>query len=127
MALFDNVTYAYYTGTLGRTKIPSEAVFNDYKLQNVLYVKSLLNDGLLKEREAGGIDNACCMMIEEDYCAAQAQAGADDVQTSESIGVYSYTASSKASELAIEKNAKSTAEKKYKWLSLFCDILSGKR
>ena len=127
MALFDNVTYTYYTGTLGRTKVPSEAVFNDYKLQNVLYVKSLLNDGLLKEREAGGIDNACCMMIEEDYCAAQAQAGADDVQTSESIGGYSYTASSKASELAIEKNAKSTAEKKYKWLSLYCDILNGVR
>ena len=127
MALFDNVTYTYYTGTLGRTKVPSEAVFNDYKLQNVLYVKSLLNDGLLKEREAGGIDNACCMMIEEDYCTAQAQAGADDVQTSESIGGYSYTASSKASELAIEKNAKSTAEKKYEWLSLYCDILSGVR
>ena len=127
MALFDNVTYTYYTGTLGRTKVPSEAVFNDYKLQNVLYVKSLLNDGLLKEREAGGIDNACCMMIEEDYCAAQAQAGADDVQTSESIGGYSYTASSKASELAIEKNAKSTAEKKYEWLALYCDILNGVR
>ena len=127
MALFDNVTYTYYTGMLGRTKVPSEAVFNDYKLQNVLYVKSLLNDGLLKEREAGGIDNACCMMIEEDYCAAQAQAGADDVQTSESIGGYSYTASSKASELAIEKNAKSTAEKKYNWLSLYCDILNGVR
>ena len=127
MARFDNVTYTYYTGTLGRTKVPSEAVFNDYKLQNVLYVKSLLNDGLLKEREAGGIDNACCMMIEEDYCAAQAQAGADDVQTSESIGGYSYTASSKASELAIEKNAKSTAEKKYDWLSLYRDILNGAR
>lgn len=127
MAQFDNVKYTYYTGTLGRTKVPSEAVFNDYKLQNVLYVKSLLNDGLLKEREAGGIDNACCMMIEEDYCAAQAQAGADDVQTSESIGGYSYTASSKASELAIEKNAKSTAEKKYEWLSLYCDILNGVR
>ena len=127
MALFVIVTYTYYTGTLGRTKVPSEAVFNDYKLQNVLYVKSLLNDGLLKEREAGGIDNACCMMIEEDYCAAQAQAGADDVQTSESIGGYSYTASSKASELAIEKNAKSIAEKKYKWLSLYCDILNGVR
>ena len=127
MALFDNVTYTYYTGTLGRTKVPSEAVFNEYKLQNVLYVKSLLNDGLIMEREAGGIDDACCMMIEEDYCAAQAQAGADDVQTSESIGGYSYTASSKASELAIEKNAKSTAEKKYEWLSLYCDILNGVR
>lgn len=127
MALFDNVTYAYYTGTLGRTKVPSEAVFNEYKLENELYIKRLIGDGLIIEREAGGYDNACCMMIEEDYCAAQAQAGADDVQTSESIGGYSYTASSKASELAIEKNAKSTAEKKYKWLSLFCDILSGKR
>ncbi len=127
MALFDNVTYAYYTGTLGRTKIPSEAVFNDYKLQNVLYVKSLLNDGLLKEREAGGIDNACCMMIEEDYCAAQAQAGADDVQTSESIGGYSYSVSAKASEIAIEKNAQSKDEKKYKWLSLFCEVTNGRR
>ena len=127
MARSDNVTYEHYSGALGRAIVPDAATFNQYKLQNVLYVKSLLNDGLLKEREAGGIDNACCMMIEEDYCAAQAQAGADDVQTSESIGGYSYTASSKASELAIEKNAKSTAEKKYEWLSLYCDILNGVR
>ena len=127
MAQFDNVTYEHYSGALGRAIVPDAATFNQYKLQNVLYVKSLLNDGLLKEREAGGIDNACCMMIEEDYCAAQAQAGADDVQTSESIGGYSYAASSKASELAIEKNAKSTAEKKYEWLSLYCDILNGVR
>ena len=127
MARFDNVTYTHYSSDLGRAIVPDADTFNQYKLQNVLYVKSLLNDGLLKEREAGGIDNACCMMIEEDYCAAQAQAGADDVQASESIGGYSYTASSKASELAIEKNAKSTAEKKYEWLSLYCDILNGVR
>ena len=128
MALFDNVTYTYYTGTLGRTKVPSEAVFNDYKLQNVLYVKSLLNDGLLKEREAGGIDDACCMMIEESYNAAQIESGkAGGAITSESIGGYSYSKSSKAADIQTEKNAKSTAEKKYKWLALYCDILNGVR
>ena len=127
MALFDNVTYTYYTGTLGRTKVPSEAVFNEYKLENELYLKQLLNDGVLVEREPGGIDNACCMMIEEDYCAAQAESGADNVETSESIGGYSYSVSAKASEIAIEKNALSKDEKKYKWLSLFCEVMNGKR
>ena len=125
MALFDNVTFTYYTGTLGRTKVPSEAVFNEYKLENELYIKRLMGDGLIIEREAGGYDNACCMMIEEDYCAAQAESGADDVQTSASIGGYSYSA--KASEIAIEKNAQSKDEKKYKWLSLFCEVTNGRR
>ena len=126
MALFDNVTYTYYTGTLGRTKVPSEAVFNEYKLENVLYLKSLLNDGLIKEREPGGIDDACCMMIEESYNAAQIESGnAGGAITSESIGGYSYSKSSKAADIQAEKNAKSTAEKKYKWLSLYCDILNG--
>lgn len=127
MALFDNVTFTYYTETLGRTKVPNEAVFNEYRLENELYIKRLIGDGLIIEREAGGYDNACCMMIEEDYCAAQTESGADDVQTSESIGGYNYSVSAKASELAIEKNAKSKDEKKYKWLSLFCDIVSGRR
>lgn len=127
MAQFDNVNYTHYSSDLGRAIVPDAATFDAYKLENILYMKSLLNDGLIKEREAGGIDDACCMMIEEDYCAAQAESGADDVQTSESIGGYSYSVSAKASEIAIEKNAKSTAEKKYKWLSLYCDILNGVR
>lgn len=128
MALFDNVTYTYYTGTLGRTKVPSEAVFNEYKLENTLFIESLLNDGLIKERKAGGIDDACCLMIEESYNAAQIESGnAGGAITSESIGGYSYSKSSKAADIQTEKNAKSTAEKKYKWLSLYCDILSGVR
>ena len=128
MALFDNVTYTYYTGTLGRTKVPSEAVFNEYKLENTLFIESLLNDGLIKERKAGGIDDACCLMIEESYNAAQIESGkAGAAITSESIGGYSYSKSSKAADIQNEKNAKSTAEKKYKWLSLYCDILSGVR
>ena len=75
MAQFDNVTYEHYSGALGRAIVPDAATFNQYKLENVLYMKSLLNDGLIKEREPGGIDDACCMMIEESYNAAQIESG----------------------------------------------------
>ncbi len=127
MALFDNVTYTYYTDTLGRSEVPDTEAFNKYKTENILRIKELANSGLIIEREENGIDSAVCMMIEEDYLAAQAEAGSNDVKTSESIGGYSYSASSKASDAAIEKNAKSTAEKKYKWLSLYCDVVNGGR
>ncbi|MCQ2076141.1 MAG: hypothetical protein MJZ20_03765 [Bacteroidaceae bacterium] len=128
MAQFNNVTYEHYSEALGRAIVPDAAAFNAYKLENILYVKSLLNDGLIKEREAGGIDDACCMMIEESYNAAQIESGkAGGAITSESIGGYSYSKSSKAADIQTEKNAKSAAEKKYKWLSLYCDILSGVR
>lgn len=127
MAQFDNVTYTHYHTDLGRSVVPDAATFDAYKLETVLYVKSLIDDKLLIERQPGGIDNACCMMIEEDYCAAQAESGADNVETSESIGGYSYSVSAKASEIAIEKNALSKDEKKYKWLSLFCEVMNGKR
>lgn len=127
MALFDNVNYTYYTETLGRSVVPDEATFNAGKLEVVLWVKSLYNDGLLIEREPGGIDNACCMMIESDYEAAQAEAGAGNVDTSESIGGYSHSMSVKAAELAAEKNAKSADEMRYKWLELYCHLLTGRR
>ena len=80
------------------------------------------------EREAGGIDDACCMMIEESYNAAQIESGnVGGAITSETISGYSYSKSSKAADIQTEKNAKSTAEKKYKWLSLYCEILNGVR
>lgn len=125
MAMFDNVTFNYYSVTMGRNKIPDAATFDDLKLEIVLYVKSLINDGLLIEREPNGIDSACCMMIEETYLSNETEKGNDGAVTSESIGGYSYTKSGKAAELAVEKNSKSLAEKKYKWLSLYCEILSG--
>ena len=128
MAQFENVTYEHYTSDLGRSIVPDAATFDSYKLENTLFIKSLLNDGLLKERITGGIDDACCMMIEESYNAAQIESGkAGGAITSESIGGYSYSKSSKAADIQTEKNAKSTAEKKYKWLSLYCDILNGVR
>lgn len=128
MALFDNVTYTHYSSDLGRAIVPDATTFEQYKLENVLYIESLLNDGLIKERKAGGIDDAVCMMIEESYNAAQIESGSTGgAITSETISGYSYSKSSKASDIQIEKNAKSTAEKKYKWLSLYCDIINGVR
>ena len=128
MAHYENVTYTHYSSDLGRAIVPDAATFDAYKLENVLYIESLLNDGLIKERKAGGIDDACCMMIEESYNAAQIESGsAGGAITSETISGYSYSKSSKAADIQTEKNAKSTAEKKYKWLTLYCDILSGVR
>lgn len=127
MALFDNVTYTYYSDTLGRAEVPDETTFDNLKLEVTLYVKSLYNDGLIEEREDGGIDNATCMMIEEVYKAQQTQAGADNVDTSESIGGYSHSMSAKAAELAIEKNAKSLEDRCYMWLRLYCYVWNGVR
>jgi hypothetical protein len=70
------------------------------------------------------------MMIESDYQAAQTAAGKGDaggVMASENIGSYSYSRSTKAAEIAVEKNAKSADESRYKWLSLYCHVLTGRR
>ena len=76
MTLFDKVTYDFYSHTLGRAVIPTEAEFNTYRLKNVLFVKGLYDDGLIVERETDGIVKAACMMIEIDY-----QAGGNDTVT----------------------------------------------
>lgn len=125
MALYDNVTYEYYTDTLGRHIVPDAEAFELYKLENLQQVKALLAEGLLAEREANGIANACCMMIEEDYRAAEIAAGKTGVTASETIGGYSHSMSTKAADLQTEKDARSTAEKKYKWLKLYCYVLGG--
>ena len=127
MAQFDNVTYTHYHDDLGRSVVPDAATFNAGKLEVVLWVQSLINDGLLTERQPGGIDDACCLMIESDYEAAQTAAGAANVDTSESIGTYSHSMSAKAAEIAAEKNTKSAAEMRYKWLELYCHVLTGRR
>ena len=112
MTLFDKVTYDFYSDTLGRAVIPTEAEFNTYRLKNALFVKGLYDDGLIVERESDGIIKAVCMMIETDY-----QAGGDDtVMASESIGGYSWSGTKKSLET-----------KKYEWLKLFCHITGGVR
>lgn len=130
MALFDNVTFTHYHDDLGRTKVPDAATFNEYKLDVTLWVKSLIDDKLIAEREPGGIDDACCLMIESDYISAQTEAGggnAAGAYSSESIGGYSYSKSTRAAEIAAEKNAKSANEMRYTWLERYCYVLNGRR
>ena len=65
--MFENVNYTYYSETLGRSAVPTEADFNRYADDNRLFMKGLINDGIVTEREENGIDNAVCRMIEIDY------------------------------------------------------------
>lgn len=125
MALtFSNVTYTFYTGTLGRSAIPDQATFNNFALENKLFVKQLYNDGMLFERETNGIDSAVCMMCEVDYNGAQIANGeSDGALSSESLGAYSYSTGGKEYDTYVEQNAKSISAQKMKWLKLYCDYI----
>lgn len=125
--MFEQATYAFYTDTLGRSAVPSEADFDKYAFQNKLFVRSLLHDGLIAEREENGIDSAVCLMAEIDYNLACALSGESAPKTSESIGGYSYSVATKAHEVSVEKNAKSADAQKFAVLKLFCDVSSGRK
>ena len=124
--MFENVNYTFYSNTLGRSDVPTEADFNKYALENKLFVKRLFGDGLIVEREERGIDSAVCMMIEIDYKAAQIATGDALPASSESIGSFSHSENTKAYDTQLELNAKSIEQQKYRVLSLFCDITSGR-
>lgn len=124
--MFENVNYTFYSDTLGRSDVPTERDFNKYKLENLLFVKRLLVDGFIVEREENGIDSAVCMMIEIDYKAAQIATGDALPASSESIGSFSHSENTKAYDTQLELNAKSVEQQKYRVLSLFCDITAGR-
>ena len=124
--MFENVNYTFYSNTLGRSDVPTEADFNKYALENKLFVKRLFGDGLIVEREERGIDSAVCMMIEIDYKAAQIATGDALPASSESIGSFSHSENTKAYDTQLELNAKSIEQQKYRVLSLLCDITSGR-
>lgn len=119
MAQFDNVTYTYYSSTMGRSIIPSEDVFNKYKLENIQLVKRWLP--YITELEENGIDKATCLMVEVDYTDAQTLNG-EDVGSiaSESVGGHSVSYGSAKQTKLTELNAKSTEQKKVEKLKLFC-------
>ena len=124
--MFENVNYTFYSDTLGRSDVPTERDFNKYKLENLLFVKRLLVDGFIVEREENGIDSAVCMMIEIDYKAAQIATGDALPASSESIGSFSHSENTKAYDTQVALNAKSIEQQKYRVLSLFCDITAGR-
>lgn len=128
--MFENVNYNFYKTNLGRSAIPDEAAFNEYAAENKLFVKRLINDGVIFEIEKDGIDSAVCMMIETDYNTALEMSGnaaESGAVTSESINGYSYSYDRTAAQEEAKLNAKSTESKKLKWLRLYCDIVQGVR
>ena len=121
--MFENVTYTYYSDTLGRSAVPTEADFNFYADDNKLLMKQLVNDGIVTELEENGIDTAVCRMIEIDYLTEQEASGAaaeiGGSVASESINGYSYSYDKTAQQEAVKRNAKSAAEKKIDIIKLY--------
>ena len=121
--MFENVNYTFYSDTLGRSAVPSEADFNNYADDNKMFVKQLVNDGIVTEREENGLDIAVCRMIEIDYLTAQEASGAAAENggsvASESINGYSYSYDKTAQQEAVKLNAKSAAEKKIDIIKLY--------
>lgn len=129
--MFENVNYTYYSETLGRSAVPSEADFNNYADDNKMFVKQLVNDGIVTEREENGLDIAVCRMIEIDYLTAQEASGAAAENggsvASESINGYSYSYDKTAQQEAVKRNAKSAAQKKIDIIKLYNDYDAGVR
>lgn len=127
--MFENVNYTYYSDTLGRSAVPSEADFNNYADDNKMFVKQLVNDGIVTEREENGLDIAVCRMIEIDYLTAQEASGAAAENggsvASESINGYSYSYDKTAQQEAVKLNAKSAAAKKIDIIKLYNDYDAG--
>lgn len=129
--MFENVNYTYYSETLGRSAVPTEADFNNYADDNKMFVKQLVNDGIVTEREENGLDIAVCRMIEIDYLTAQEASGAAAENggsvASESINGYSYSYDKTAQQEAVKRNAKSAAQKKIDIIKLYNDYDAGVR
>lgn len=129
--MFENVNYTYYSETLGRSAVPTEADFNNYADDNKMFVKQLVNDGIVTEREENGLDVAVCRMIELDYLTAQEASGAAAENggsvASESINGYSYSYDKTAQQEAVKLNAKSAAAKKIDIIKLYNDYDVGVR
>lgn len=120
--MFENVNYTYYSETLGRSAVPTEADFNNYADDNKMFVKQLVNDGIVTEREENGLDIAVCRMIEIDYLTEQEASGASEsggALASESINGYSYSYDRTAQQESAKLNAKSTATKKVEIIKLY--------
>lgn len=127
--MFENVNYTFYSDTLGRSAVPTEADFNNYADDNKMFVKQLVNDGIVTEREENGLDIAVCRMIEIDYLTAQEASGAAAENggsvASESINGYSYSYDKTAQQEAVKLNAKSAAAKKIDIIKLYNDYDAG--
>lgn len=129
--MFENANYTFYSETLGRSAVPTEAEFNLYADDNKMFLKRLVADGIVTEREENGLDIAVCRMIEIDWLTEQEASGAAAENggsvASESINGYSYSYDKTAQQEAVKRNAKSAAQKKIDIIRLYNDYTPGVR
>lgn len=127
--MFENVNYTFYSDTLGRSAVPTESDFNRYADDNKMFMKRLVSDGIVTEREENGIDIAVCRMIEIDWLTEQEASGSaaesGGAVASESINGYSYSIDRTAQQEAVKLNAKSAAAKKIDIIKLYNDYDAG--
>lgn len=127
--MFENVNYTFYSDTLGRSAVPTESDFDRYADDNKMFMKRLVSDGIVTEREENGIDIAVCRMIEIDWLTEQEASGSaaesGGAVASESINGYSYSIDRTAQQEAVKLNAKSAAAKKIDIIKLYNDYDAG--
>lgn len=129
--MFENVNYTFYSDTLGRSAVPTEAEFDLYAEDNKMFLKRLVDDGIVTEREENGLDTAVCRMAEIDWLTAREASGAaaesGGCVASESINGYSYSYDRTAQQEAVRLNAKSAAARKIAVIKLYNDYNPGVR
>ena len=86
--MFENVNYTFYSDTLGRSAVPTESDFDRYADDNKMFMKRLVSDGIVTEREENGIDIAVCRMIEIDWLTEQEASGSAAAKKIEIIKLY---------------------------------------
>ncbi|WP_147613031.1 hypothetical protein [Treponema pectinovorum] len=123
--MFEKVNYTFYSDTLGRSAVPTENDFNLYTEDNEMFLKGLVNDGIVKEREENGLCIAVCRMVEIDYLTALETSGDGTSIASESINGYSYSYDKTAQQQTIKLNAKSAMAKKIDVIKLYNDYNVG--
>lgn len=126
MADYTQVTYTYYTETLGRAVVPNEQEFNALKLPNIQTMKHYEEIGVVEELESNGIISAVCMMIEAEYSNNQLKQGKSSSSiASESLGGHSVSYGSSALNKQVELDAQSLDAQKIGAIKLFCRLNIG--
>lgn len=116
--MFENVTYNYYSNTMGRSVVPDETTFNNLAFEQKAYAKTLF-PFVVEETETNGFDKAVNMFIEEQYKAELSKTADGRIQTS--ISLDGYSASFDTSKV------QNVEDRKMFWLRAFCNVSFGVR
>lgn len=115
----DNVTYTFYSSTLGRAEIPDAATFDKFALGAKADLAELIGAGLVAEKAENGFASAACLFCECDY--TESIGAQEKPVVSESVGGHSVSYDSDA----VKSSASYGTALKMKWLKRFCTFNAG--